>query len=164
MGDSKRRKKLLGGEYGQTGRWEPLLLRIPGQTFGEQNSLERSIATPEVTGTLSIVGPFRNLKDTKVKKSQIGLQQIASAIVGCELRLSGRAGEQDFSIEGVGFLFAEQPENPLTLKSMWLGDDRTPAPEELVTHLQDPTSALHQSISQEVCAVAVAVGKKIVEL
>jgi hypothetical protein len=158
MGDSKRRKKLLGAEYGQIGKWEPLLLKIVGHTFGEHNSLERSIATEAVTATLSIIGPFRNLKDTKVKKSQIGLQQIASAIIGCELRLAGRVGEQDFSIEGVGFLFGEQPEDPLTFKSMWLGDDRTPAPEELVTCLQDPTSALYQSISQAVCAVAIASG------
>ncbi len=164
MGDSKRRKKLLGKEYGQIGKWEPLLLEIVGQTFGENNSLERSITTEEVTATLSIIGPFRNLQDTKVKKNQIGLQQIASAIVGCELRLAGREREQDFSIEGVGFLFAEQPADPLTLKSMWLGDDRAQAPDpELVALLQDPESALLQSISQTVCDVAIAIGQEIVK-
>jgi hypothetical protein len=163
MGASKRRKELLGVKYGQAGRWESLLLQVVGRDWVEQNSRERSISTPEVTATLVIGGPFRNLKDTKVKKSQIGLQQIASAIIGCELRLMDCDRSRDFSIEGVGFVFAEQTADKLTFKSMWLGDERTHAAvPELVAQLQDPESALLQSISQAVCDTAIAIGQEIV--
>jgi hypothetical protein len=58
--------------------------------------LDRSIETAGIPATLSVVGPFRNLHDTKVSKAQIGLQKISSAIVGSELWLIGRYQEQEF--------------------------------------------------------------------
>jgi hypothetical protein len=154
MGESSRRKKLLGQEYGQAGQWEAKLLSLVGRSWGASNSQERAIATEGLAGTLSIVGPFRNLKDTGVKKGQIGLQQIASAIVGCELKLGGRYRDQDFAVEGVGFVFAEQPQDNLTLKSMWMGsDDSVTLDPELVEMLQDAESVLFQAIAAAVCEV-----------
>jgi hypothetical protein len=160
MGDSKRRKKLLGVEYGQIDRWEPVLLRAVGRPLGENGLVEQPIETAGICATLSVVGPFRNLKDTKVSKAQIGLQKISSAIVGSELRLVGRYREQGFSIEGVGFVFAEPPEHNLILKTMWLGNDAALAPDpELVAILQDLESELLRAISQVVCDVAIATGQ-----
>jgi hypothetical protein len=160
MGDSKRRKKLLGAEYGQVSKWEAVLLRAVGRPLSEAGFLDRSIETAGISATLSVVGPFRNLRDTKVSKAQIGLQKVSSAIVGSELRLIGRYQEQEFSIEGVGFVFTEPPEHHPILKTMWLGNDAAQAPNpELVEILQDPESELLRAISQEVCDVAIATGQ-----
>jgi hypothetical protein len=159
MSDSKRRKKLLGQEYGQIGKWESVLLRAVGRPLGEADLLDRSIETAGISATLSIVGPFRNLRDTKVSKAQIGLQKISSAIIGSELRLIGRYQEQEFFIEGVGFVFAESLEHNPILKTMWLGNNETPLSPELVEILQDPESELLRSISQVVCDVAITTGQ-----
>jgi hypothetical protein len=159
MGDSKRRKKLLGQEYGQIGKWESVLLSAVGRPLGEAGLLDRSIETAGISATLSVIGPFRNLRDTKVNKAQIGLQKISSAIVGSELRLIGHYEEQEFSIEGVGFVFAESPEHNPILKTMWLGNNAAPLNPELVEILQDPESELLRSISQVVCDVAIATGQ-----
>jgi hypothetical protein len=159
MGDSKRRKKLLGQEYGQIGKWESVLLRVVGRPLGEAGLLDRSIETAEISATLSVVGPFRNLRDTRVSKAQIGLQKISSAIIGSELRLIGRYQEQEFFIEGVGFVFTESLEHNPILKTMWLGNNETPLSPELMEILQDPESELLRSISQVVCDVAIATGQ-----
>jgi hypothetical protein len=160
MGESSRRKKMLGADYGKGSEWDEILLRAVGRQPETLERVEKPLQVGETVATLAVIGAFRNLRETPIERSQIGLQKISSPIVGSELQLVGKYGEEEFSIDGVGFVFVEPLQMALTLKSMWLNNDSAqPPPAALVEILQNPESELFQTISQVVCAVAIATGQ-----
>jgi hypothetical protein len=153
MGESKRRKQLLKEQYGQPTEWDRRLLNLVGRSLSASGSITNTVAIDGIVAELAVVGPFRNLRDTKVTKAEIGFRDIRSEVIGSELQLSGIDRDREFAIEGVGFVFIAPDTVELTFKSMWLGSEEKTPSDELVKILQDPESEMMKLISEAVCQI-----------